>query len=106
MVVSLFLGVSGFWAGSRLSGANSKHRIVRFIHLYSLVSARNQDILGIRHAGRQPTANRKRLRNRLGVGSVKSNSRIPGVARIPKSIDSHCAASTERGPGNILPTMG
>ena len=94
MVVSLFLGVSGFWAGSRLSGTNSKYWIVRSSRLYSLVSARNQDIAGVRHAGRQPTANRKRIRNRLGVGSVKSNSRIPGVARIPKSIDSHRAGST------------
>src|SRR5271157_4132643 len=106
MVVSLFLGLSGFWAGSRLAGTNSKYWIVRSSHLYSLVSARNQDIPGIRHAGRQPTANRQRIRNRLGVGSDKSNARIPRVARIPKSIDSQRAGSTERGPGNILSTMG
>ena len=89
MVVSLFLGVHGLRAGSGISRADPKHRVIRSRHLDTLVSTRNQVIAGIRHAGWESAKDRKRVRNRLGVGSVESNSRFSGTARLPQSIYSH-----------------
>ena len=96
IVVSLFLRSADFLVGSGLSRTNSKYRIVRSGHLFVILWSHLglRDLPRLVHA-RFHSETGKRIRNRLGIGSVKSNSRIPGVARIPKSIDSHRASSTE-----------
>ena len=106
VVIPLLLGVSGLRAGSRLQGADPKHRVVRFSHLHSLVATWHQIVSGFPHARWEHPKDRQRVRDRLGVGSVKSNSRISRVENLPQSIDSSRNGSTKNTTGSILSRMG